>query len=934
MADRSVKVSLILQAQGYMQGMDAASRKTRETGTELEKLAQKRDSFNQLGAAAVGFGAAVGVGVGMAVSSFMDFDQQMSAVQAATHETAANMDLLRDAAIDAGARTVYSASEAAGAIEELAKAGIATSDILGGGLDGALDLAAAGGIEVARAAEIAASAMTQFGLKGTDVTHVADLLAAGAGKAQGGVEEMSDALNQSGLVAAQMGLDLDDTVGSLTMFASAGLLGSDAGTSFRNMLLRLANPTGEAADLMKELGLDFYDAQGQFIGIEGVAGQLETRLKGLTEEQRNAALAQLFGQDAIRAASILYEGGAESVEKWTNAVNDAGYAQETAATRLDNLKGDWEELTGAIDSAFITMGSGANGPLRELVQGLTGMVNDFNALPDWMQQVGLMAGGAASGIGLLAGGALLAIPQIADFKVGLETLGLTGDKAKGRLAGLRSFLMGPWGMAMVGAVLGVEALKFAIDQVSASSEEMQNSLKTAGSASDIISTGGQGSQLKYWRDTAAQLQDLDGVLEQSIAQWQNLWLRLTPQGADTSAAERTLAGIGEELGALAQSDLPAAQRAFQLLADETDGSSRKLWALLSLMPDYKDQLVEAATAQGINVTALSEAERQQTLLALAQEQVTETGVGAEEQARAQADALAGLEGAAEDAEGKVQSLADAIRGFGSAEMDTRSAHREFEQAVDDLTASIEANGGILDRSTEAGRENEAAIDALAQRTLDLAAATLEQTGNEEDAARVIRDGRAALEEKLEAFGITGEAAQAYIDKLGLVPENVDTAVTLTGVTEAESALEWLARTRESRIVVWAEDGESGRMGNRIITPNATGNYFSGGKPKEFAAGGYASGIYPYTPGGIHKFAEAYDEAYISLDPAIRERSLDIWEQTGVELGAFRPAPEYVLAGGGGGRESVTYAPVINQRPGVSDRRIAQVAQEEFAFGLG
>ncbi|PGC56859.1 phage tail tape measure protein, partial [Bacillus toyonensis] len=101
-----------------------------------------------------------------------------------------------------------------------------------------------------------------------------------------------------------------------------------------------------------------YDAQGQFIGMEGVASQLQTRLKGLTQEERNAALANLFGQDAIRAASILYEGGADAVRKWSDAVDDSGYASETAATRLDNLKGDWEAFTGALDSALITMGEG------------------------------------------------------------------------------------------------------------------------------------------------------------------------------------------------------------------------------------------------------------------------------------------------------------------------------------------------------------------------------------------------------------------------------------------------------------------------------------------------------------------------------------------------------------------------------------------------
>lgn len=221
MAQRVVKVELILAAQGFMQGTDAAAKKVRELGSETEKLAQKREAFNTLGTAAVGFGSAVALGIGMAVAKFADFDQQMSYVQAATHESAANMNLLRDAALDAGARTVFSATEAAGAIEELSKAGVSTADILSGGLDAALDLAAAGGMRVADAAAVAATTLKQFGLEGRDASHIADLLAAGAGKAQGDVSDMAQALKQGGLVANQFGLSVDETVGTLSAFASA-----------------------------------------------------------------------------------------------------------------------------------------------------------------------------------------------------------------------------------------------------------------------------------------------------------------------------------------------------------------------------------------------------------------------------------------------------------------------------------------------------------------------------------------------------------------------------------------------------------------------------------------------------------------------------------------------------------------------------------------
>lgn len=135
-----------------------------------------------------------------------------------------------------------------------------------------------------------------------------------------------------------------------------------------------------------ELGISAYDAQGEFVGLAEFAGQLRDRMSKLTPEARNSAMAVMFGSDAVRAANVLYEQGADGIAAWTDAVDDSGYAAEVAATRLDNLKGDWEQLTGALDTALIGMGEGANGPLRELVQRATDVVNAFSDLPTEVQQ--------------------------------------------------------------------------------------------------------------------------------------------------------------------------------------------------------------------------------------------------------------------------------------------------------------------------------------------------------------------------------------------------------------------------------------------------------------------------------------------------------------------------------------------------------------------
>ena len=150
--------------------------------------------------------------------------------------------------------------------------------------------------------------MNVFGLGGDQVAHIADVLAtAGANKSAADVGQLGDALRQGGLVAKQTGLSMEETVGVLSMFADSALVGSDAGTSLKTMLQRLVPQSDEAADAMARLGLDFFDAQGQFVGIAEVARQLQTSLGGLSDAQRQQALTTLFGSDAVRAASILME---------------------------------------------------------------------------------------------------------------------------------------------------------------------------------------------------------------------------------------------------------------------------------------------------------------------------------------------------------------------------------------------------------------------------------------------------------------------------------------------------------------------------------------------------------------------------------------------------------------------------------------------------
>lgn len=204
--NRNITVRLLADTSKFTAGMAKVSAEAEKTSTTMEASGGKTKLLTT-GIAAAGIAAAA-LGVA-AVRMAADFDAGMSTVQANTGASADEMSLLRQAAIDAGADTVYSATDAADVINELGKAGMSTSDILSGGLNGALDLAASDGMEVAEAAELMSSAMAQFNLTGADATRIADALAAGAGKAQGSARDLGYALQQSGMVANSFGISKD-----------------------------------------------------------------------------------------------------------------------------------------------------------------------------------------------------------------------------------------------------------------------------------------------------------------------------------------------------------------------------------------------------------------------------------------------------------------------------------------------------------------------------------------------------------------------------------------------------------------------------------------------------------------------------------------------------------------------------------------------------
>jgi TP901 family phage tail tape measure protein len=278
MAD--AKLEIILQAKDQTKGaFSSVKSELSGLGTATQKAGSSLSSMSKvMTGVAVAGAAALATGFVAVVKSASNFEQQMSAVGAASQASASEMGQLHGLALDLGKDLQLSgvgATEAAQAMEELAKGGVSVGDQIGGATKGALLLFSAGANSVAEATGIAVKAMNIFGLAGSDVAHVSDLLAAGANKSATDVSALGQAFNQSAAVAKNAGLSIEELTGTLSFLAQRGIEGSDAGTSLKTALLALQAPTDVAAATMKELGINVRDANGDMLPFAEIAQVLQ-----------------------------------------------------------------------------------------------------------------------------------------------------------------------------------------------------------------------------------------------------------------------------------------------------------------------------------------------------------------------------------------------------------------------------------------------------------------------------------------------------------------------------------------------------------------------------------------------------------------------------------------------------------------------------------
>lgn len=320
----------------------------------VNKLAQQLDS---VGTAATKAGTTLSVGltlpiVGVAAAALRSgeqFEGAMNRVQAALDAPEEQMNALRAAAQKMGADTVFSSTEAANAMVELGKAGFTANEAIDA-LPSTLQLAIAGQMELADAATLTSNTMKTFGLSVADLGHANDVLAKAANSSTINVSDLAEGFKYVGPVANAAGVSLETVSAAMALLGEAGIKGSMAGTTLRNVMTSLMSPTEKQARLMKELGLESAFSNGKLMPMADILKILEG------QTNKTAEIMELFGDRAGPGMVAMVEKGSGALTKLDRALQDSdGYAQRAADTMMKGLPGAMERMRGSIDTAFTAL---------------------------------------------------------------------------------------------------------------------------------------------------------------------------------------------------------------------------------------------------------------------------------------------------------------------------------------------------------------------------------------------------------------------------------------------------------------------------------------------------------------------------------------------------------------------------------------------------
>lgn len=306
---------------------------------------------------------------------------------------------LESAARRVGATTEFSASQAAGALNFLSMAGFGAQQAIGA-LPKIVDFATSSSLDLAIASDIASDALGQFNLTSTDaaqqtknLARITDVMSRSATTANVTVQQLFDSFKDAGPVAAAAGSDIE-TVSTLAgTLANAGIKASQSGTALRAVFLRLQAPTGEAAKVIRRLGIQTRDSAGNMTDVIGILGQMGSALDGLGTSQRAEILKVVFGEDPIAAVNVLLAAGSEKLGAYREKLEQAaGSSAKMAAVMRDTTQADINGMTSAVEGLTITLFGFNRKGIREAVGGLTDWIRTIDGALQSNEELGKSIG--------------------------------------------------------------------------------------------------------------------------------------------------------------------------------------------------------------------------------------------------------------------------------------------------------------------------------------------------------------------------------------------------------------------------------------------------------------------------------------------------------------------------------------------------------------
>lgn len=469
------------------QNLQSLEQRLTETNNKWKSAADGLDKFGKK-ATAVGKNMTMKVtapilGIGVAATKIgMDFEAAMSEVQAISGATGKDLEKLNQQAQDLGATTAFSAKQAAEGMKYLGMAGFETNDIIDA-MPGLLDLAAASGTDLGLTSDIVSDSLTAFGLKAKDTSHFADVLASASSSANVSVETLGETFKYAAPVAGSLGFAMEEVTAAASVMGNAGIKASQAGTTLRTAMTKMAIAADRGGGVFAELGIELKNSDGTMRGLNDILGQTKSAFDKMTDAQKASTAEALFGKNAMSGMLTILNDNTDSLDMLTEGFMEAdGVAKEMAETMQNNLQGRLTKLKSALEGVAIQIADILIPILEKMITKINDIVTWFSSLNETTQKVILAVAGLVAAIGPL----LMIVGQMA---LGLSSLiGLFGGAsaaaagtaaatagattATGGLSAAVAAITGPIGIA-VAAIAGIIAVITALWKTN---EEFRNNV--------------------------------------------------------------------------------------------------------------------------------------------------------------------------------------------------------------------------------------------------------------------------------------------------------------------------------------------------------------------------------------------------------------------------------------------------------------------------